>query len=243
MQKTDMAEGDIVERASKKAFENFWYYYKWHTIVGIFLVFCAVVIISQMAGRTTYDAHVMYTGSLFLDKETAQSMVDSIGEISKNADNAADADYTGDGELTVDLSTRVYISPELAEEYQEEDIYYNHVQNVATHSDFTNMLMIGEYVILLVDRSLYDQTVDAGAFLAWEETVGYTPDGAIDDYGIAISSLPLYEMNGFRQLPEDTVLCCRAKSYVNKFNKNVQNEELYKAELILFAQLITYQGN
>lgn len=242
MERERYPENDAVQSAPKKAFENFWYYYKWHTIVGLFLVFCAIVIVSQMVTRTPYDAHVMYTGPLYFDRETAQSVVDSIKEVSAGAENAIDADYTGDGELSVDLNTSVYVSPELALEYKEAGIYYDHVQNVSTQSDFANMLMIGEYVILLIDRSLYDETVGVGAFLTWEETLGYTPEGAIDGYGIEISSLPIYEMNGFRQLPEDTVLCCRARSYVNKFNSKVQNEGIYKAELALFAQLVEYKG-
>ena len=239
--KEDRYQGsDAAQSAWKKSFENFWYYYKWHTIVGIFIAFCLIVIFGQMAGKTPYDAHVMYTGPLYFDRETAQSVVDSIAEVSEGSKNASAADYTGDGALSVNLNASVYISPALAEEYKEAGIHYDHLQNVSTQSDFANMLMIGEYVILLIDRSLYDETVGVGAFLTWEDAIGYTPEGAIDDYGIEISSLPISEMNGFRQLPEDTVLCCRAKSYINKFNDKVQNAEMYRSQLALFKQLVEY---
>lgn len=226
----------------KKEIENFWYHYKWHTLIIVFFAVFLVIAIAQMTGRTAYDAHVLYTGPAYLDKETVTDIVSSITKASEEAAPANDnpADYSEDGVLTLDFNKLVYVPTELAETYQDNDIYFNGLSNTGTRGEFDNLIMIGEYVILFIDQSLYDETVGTGAFLTWEEALGYTPDGAYDSCGIMLSALPISSENGLRQLPDNTILCCRGKSYVNNFNKKVQNEALYNAQLALFRQIVEY---
>ena len=45
-----------------KKFENFWYYYKWHTIIGIALVAVVVVLIVQLFTKPSYDVNIVYAG-------------------------------------------------------------------------------------------------------------------------------------------------------------------------------------
>lgn len=228
------------------AFENYWYHYKWPTLAGIFVVIFLIIAFAQMAGRKGYDVHVLYTGPLFLDKEVC---LDAAAAISDAADAAMPlaggnnpADYNGDGVITVDFNKYVYVPTELAQQYRDSNIYFNGLDNANARGDFDNALVIGEYVILLLDRSLYEETVGVGAYCTWEETVGSAPEKALDDCGILLSDLPIGQCNGFRQLPDDTVLCCRKTSYINALNKKVQNAEMYQAEVALFCQMVEYQG-
>lgn len=243
---SDAAENRIPAKeksAAESAFENFWYHYKWHTIAAIVAAAFLIIAFSQMAGRKEYDAHVLYTGPKYLDKEICLDIIASMTEAAEAAQPLKDSpvDYNGDGALTVDFNKFIYVSPALAEQYKEQDIYFNGLENANSRGDFDNMLVIGEYVILLVDRSLYEETAEAGVYCTWEETVGKKPEKALDDCGILLSDLDIGHTNGFRQLPEDTVLCCRKKSYVNALNKKVQNEDMYRAEVALFCQLVEYR--
>lgn len=235
----------LQSESPKKAIENFWYHYKWLTVFAVFVVVFLIICISQMTGRSTIDAHLLYTGPKLLDRETCESIVASVMEASEvmggSGEGGNPADYDGDGSLTVDLGKYVYVPESLAMQYKENDLYFNGVDNLSARGDFSNAVMIGEYVIMFLDRSLYEETVGTGAFLEWKDSLGYTPEYAIDAYGIPLADLAIGNMNGFRELPDDTILCCRGKSYVNRINKRVQNEKMYQAELELFRQLVTYQ--
>lgn len=228
--------------APKQAIENFWYHYKWPTIIIAFFAAFLIIAAAQMASKEEYDAHILYAGPTYLDGETVQDILDTITEASEAATPVNDnpADYSGDGVLSLDFNKIVYVPEALAEEYVDSDIYFNGSTNRNARGEFDNLIMIGEYVILMIDKSLYDTTVGTGAFLTWEESLGYTPDGAYDACGILLSDLPIGDENGLRQLPDDTVLCFRGKSIVNQFNKKVQNEEMYAAQLELFRQIVTY---
>ena len=52
---------------SKKA-ENFWYHYKWHTIVAIFVLIVTIICTVQMCSRTDYDVYVLYAGGKSFNK-------------------------------------------------------------------------------------------------------------------------------------------------------------------------------
>jgi hypothetical protein len=151
------------------------------------------------------------------------------------------ADHSGDGVLTFDFNKIVYVPTLTAEEYKENDIYFNGAENLSARGQFDNLIMIGEYVILLLDKSLYDETVGTGAFCKLSDVLDTVPENAYDECGILLADLPICVENGFRQLPDDTVLCCRTKSYVNNFNKKVQEEALYDAQVALFRQIVSYQ--
>ncbi|MCQ2431492.1 MAG: hypothetical protein MJ175_02685 [Clostridia bacterium] len=245
-----MASGPRVDGKEKdaadRAFENYWYHYKWHTIAGAAIVIFLIICIAQLAGRSTWDAHILYTGPMLLDRESCEAITESAQKASEAVNGGSTgnpADYSGDGLITLDFNHYVYVPTSLAQEYKDNDIYFNGQDNLNERGNFTNAIMIGEYVILMIDRSLYEETVDSGAFLKWEDSLGYVPENAIDDYGILLADLPISVMNGFRNLPEDTVLCCRGRSYVNQINKKVQNEEQYQAQVALFRQLVTYERN
>ncbi len=230
------------EAAPTKALENFWYHYKWHTIIIAFFAVFLLISIAQMSSKDTYDAHILYTGPTYLDGETIGDILETVKEASAAAGGTAEnpADASGDGVLSCDFNKIVYVPTELAVEYQENGLYFNGLNNQQARGEFDNLIMIGEYVILLIEKSLYDSTVGADAFVPLEEALGYVPEGAYDRCGILLSALPIGAENGFRQLPDDTVLCCRAKSYVNNFNKGVQDEALYAAQRELFRQIVEY---
>lgn len=57
----------------KKKWENYWYYYKWHTIAGVFVLLLAVVFIHDIATKEQYDTTVMFAHSEYVeDAEIAQ---------------------------------------------------------------------------------------------------------------------------------------------------------------------------
>ena len=46
-----------------KKVENFFYHYKWHTIVALFLIVTITICSVQMCSKDSYDVYVMYAGN------------------------------------------------------------------------------------------------------------------------------------------------------------------------------------
>ena len=49
---------------TREWWENFWYYYKWHTIIGAILLFTAVIFVVDMFGEPKSDFTMMYAGNM-----------------------------------------------------------------------------------------------------------------------------------------------------------------------------------
>ena len=46
----------------KKWLENYWYHYKWHTLISGAAIILVAVLIVQLAAKVNYDALFMYVG-------------------------------------------------------------------------------------------------------------------------------------------------------------------------------------
>ena len=222
---------------------DFWFYHKWKILIGIAVLVFLIVCLAQLAERKTYDAYLMYVGPVYLDKETVKDLLGSVetASDSQKEESGNPADSNRDGTVTLDLNALVYLSEEQIAERRNAGSYVDLQENQSAKTHFSQMLTIGEYAILLLDRSLYDETVNSGAFSPWEDTTGVPPENALDSYGILLSELDIGSENGFRQLPDNTVLCFRKRSYFSSVNSHVQKEEIYEAERALFCQLIRYR--
>ena len=58
-----------IKLPTSKKLENFWYYYKWHTIAVLFVILVIGVCTFQTCNKTSYDLHVVYAG----DKDVKMS--------------------------------------------------------------------------------------------------------------------------------------------------------------------------
>ncbi|HHW45813.1 MAG TPA: hypothetical protein GXX17_02750 [Clostridiales bacterium] len=79
----------------KKRWENYWYYYKVHTIVFGFVILVMAIMISQCAKKVEPDCKVV----LFTHKNVPSEVVAAMEqELEKFA-----GDYNGDGKITVEV--------------------------------------------------------------------------------------------------------------------------------------------
>lgn len=82
---------------TKKWFENYWYHYKWHTIIGGFLLIMVVMFISDMLSREKFDCSVILaTQSVVSIEQEARitELLQGYGE-----------DLDGDGVVNIGLSS------------------------------------------------------------------------------------------------------------------------------------------
>lgn len=101
--------GEVPPKFTKKWWEYFWDYYKWHVIITAAAVLIASVTIVQCATRPKYDMNVVYAGHMNYSEEEINKLKNIISERISDIDK--------NGEKSVLLSTLVFADSAGSEEY------------------------------------------------------------------------------------------------------------------------------
>ncbi|MBR6681499.1 MAG: hypothetical protein IKL40_00770, partial [Clostridia bacterium] len=76
--------------------DNYWYHYKWHTILISFAAVFLIVCVTQFATKEKVDAYVMYAGEKSFSVSELYSMEDAFEMVA--------TDYNDDGKKTVKMT-------------------------------------------------------------------------------------------------------------------------------------------
>ena len=93
---------------TRKKVDNFWYYYKFHVLIGAFLLFMVIVFIKDMLGKVDYDYNIAFVTDYMIADEDSQALQ---GYFEANAE-----DLNGDGEVHVQIQNYV-LPPEKLEDF------------------------------------------------------------------------------------------------------------------------------
>ena len=156
--------------------ENYWYHYKWQTIIVAGFVVIIAVLIVQFAHRDSYDAEVIYAGN-------ANLTPNQVTEIQSAFSLCLTGDRDGDGKKSVQLysfylPTAAQIK-ELESQAVEEDILYvpNNAQISETRAAFTNQIYVGEALVCLLDPEWYALVLENNGFVPLGEIFGRQAEG------------------------------------------------------------------
>ena len=191
---------------SKKA-ENFWYHYKWHTIVAIFIVIVVTVCTMQMCSRTDYDVHVLYAGGKSFGK-TADSneyatINDALRIVSEDFDGMESL-IANDKEAFVNAMTGskeyylCFLSPEIFAMY-----------DIMLESGGTPLIALNEY-------AKADQLTESGR-------------------GIKLAETDFYKLPGISNLPDDTIICIRTLSAAFGDRENYEKSLLLLKNIVAYS--------
>ena len=148
-QKAEAAEPEKL--TGKKWWENYWFYYKKHTIIGAIVLVLLAFILHDSLTREKFDVTVVYATS----EATIAEQEEVIAEILKQYA----ADYNGDGKVTVEVDVEsLPLNDELGSELF-----------TAMQTRFAGEMAVGEKSIYIMDKTLYDYYDVAGAFEDLEE--------------------------------------------------------------------------
>ena len=245
-EKTQAGEVKLTSPFFKKL-ENFWYHYKWHSIIALFLAAVILICSLQMCAKDDYDFEIMYAGPYNLNSK--QTILDiesgfaSLGE-----------DRTGDGKVTVNLVS-YWVDERLvpdSEEYKEinpTDVNYMLNQSLNNEQLYVDEIQAGNVVICLVSPYLFHMVDDEAGFMrvtdifpdiaAYEEDVFvYDEDGKINRFGVVLSKTAFGQLAGLRSLPDDTILCVRKASPVNAFFGADRAKEIHEYAVDVFRKAI-----
>lgn len=191
-----------------KWLDNFWYHYKWHTLIAIFLIVVAAVGITQMTSRGTADVGVIYAGPRLLSLAEQRAVQSAVRQVME--------DYNQDGKSVVEFVSLMLMSDEQIQAAYEkaaesgEDYFVNAQFMRDELKKFDNLIMAGDSLLCFLDPFLYKRVLDSGGFMPLTEIFDELPEGAIDECGILLSDTKFGQyFAGVNTLPADTVLCIR----------------------------------
>ncbi len=227
-------DGIVLKGKTSKWLDNFWYHYKWVTVGVAFFLVVLIVCTVQMCTKEKYDLNIVYAGEQYLTAEEA-------AQIEQALEGICPTDFDGDGEKNIMLN-RYYVlneeqikAIEATTDEQGRTEYVDRSYIVSQKDTYESYIQTGDASILLIDRTLYESLRANNRLKPLESALGYTPEGAIDEYGVLLGSTAFYREYGVVQkLPEDTVVCILTPYVIGKNS----SEKQFAYEKQMFAALV-----
>jgi len=237
-----MSETEIKKKSAFRLFiENYWYHYKWHTIITLFVVAVLAVGIFQMVAKDDTDIGVIYAGPQILSDR-------DLTEMEKAFNDIVHSDFTDDGKIVSNILNVVIMSDEQIEDAKEQAalessvLFYSEQYRKEAKEQLNIQMMSGDSVICLFDRYAFDH-VGKEAFLTLESVLGYKPDYAQDEYTVFLKDTEFakhYKI--FELLPPDTLLCIRKKTVISSFNGKKNEEQRHEYHKTVFKSLFEFDA-
>ena len=225
-----------------KWLDNFWYHYKWVTLVTAFFTVTLLIIIIQMITKTNPDRNILYGGPAVLTANQTKEI--------ENAFNALlPEDFNGDGEKitslqAITLMTKEQIAKAEAEAAENSSVFVYNPQSLENNkTSFSTQLFSGEYVICLIDPEQYKNAYKAGGFAPLSELFGENniPEYAYDDCALLLSETNFSKFfTAMSVFPDDTLICVRKMSSVSAIKGKSKAEREYNNQLRLFYSIIAF---
>ena len=200
-------------RGFKERAANFWYHYKWHSIIALVLVFALVICLLQFCKKEEYDIHIMYAGPYVVQKTVPEGGEAEIETVLSSLKRVSE-DFNSDGKKTINFANYLYMSAAETESAGTNvDYAYLNSDKKALEGAFE----FSEYYLCLISPSVYEAykgTGEGGSlFINLDEFATYVPsDAYYAPNAIKLSSTGFYNLPGISSLPEDTLICIKMPS-------------------------------
>lgn len=246
MDKNDRLGSDVEMKSPLVSkLENYWYYYKWHTIVALFLIFAIVVCSFQMCSRVEIDGYILYAGGKTVSRTASGGDRAEYARVLDAMKKVVD-DFDNDDESNVSFSTLFQLSPdEITEiENRNDGTEVNYALLSEDTETLRDRMYIGEYYLCLMSPYVYECYREIDGISLFVTAADFAPiENELEyysDYAVKLSSTPFYKNNpAIRDVfPADTLVCLRIKSAVSSAFGGAENEEIYRRAEIIFSNIL-----
>ena len=229
-------EGEIrIKSPFIKKLDNFFYHYKWHSIIAAFLAIVLLVCCVQTCSKEKYDIEIMYAGPYDF-YHNVQTRLDI-----ESAFSDAAADAYGNANAKANL-----IFAWVDEEYESTNVPMFGQTSQNGRDIYTGEIQAGSILIYLLSPDLFYDTYYQNGFMPIDELIPDLPDdvyykndkGQINRCGILLSATSLGDDVGFSNLPKDTILCIRTVpySFLNRSRAKKQHNAAKKVFISLLSE-------
>ena len=246
MENKENFEGDIkIKSPFTQKLENYWYHYKWHTIVGICAVILLIVLLFQTCTRVSYDAYILYAGpykisnsSLNGNSSPYSNAITSFKKVCEDENNDKNVNAT---------LLNLYISnQEEAEKLYGSNVDINESAMLIQEDTerLGQMLLYGDYYVCFLSERLFLQYEKEFEGALFANVSGYLGDGDYElasERGVYLRSLDFYSLPEICNLPDDTVVCLRQNSDVSSFLNKAQSEKSFKIGEKIFVNILNFK--
>ena len=222
-----------------KWLDNFWYHYKWHVIIVVFVAVFLIVAIGQMANKEKVDAYIMYAGPTAFLAGEIDDLQDTFEEIMP--------DLNGDGkkivqlvDITVLTDAQIEANKKKAEaegvEYKPDMDYIAQMRQ-----KFKLQLAAGDAYLLLLDPQMYAEDYEIGMYKTLEE-LGIVSEHAYDDSSIVFKNTDYgkyYKI--FDKFPDDTLMCFRTLNVTGKA-RGEKEQKKFDDQLVLMKKIVEFKS-
>jgi hypothetical protein len=225
----------------KEKLENFWYHYKWHTIIGAVVVVIVIIVLSQLLTKPEYDAHILYAGDTRVLNTSADGDLPHYQRLLSSLKRVV-GDENGDGSIDPNLQVLYALTEDQLAGISSDKTA--EISLALTDSEtLESALVVGEYYVCFLSEELffqYDAIYDGSIFAP---LAGYATSSEIDyeyasERGIYLRSLPYANTI---DLPGDTVVCLRAlNGYAQSINGK-SNERAFAAGERIIKNILNYK--
>lgn len=241
----DNTPAAVMTRADRV--RNFWYHFKWPTIVAIFFVVVLLVCIGQACGRETYDAYVLYAGPWLTCEDATQA------NAVEEALRAVMHDYNGDGRRALSYRPIFYMTDEqltalrdryIAEGREDEMPYIATNLLLDNRELYRNEIAAGEAAVCFLDREQYIILREEGWLLPLTPySDSPLPEGDLGETGVYLHDTAFGQyFDAFDAMPQDTVLCLRRTGVLNQCGRIGESERLRAAHEELIRDILAFRA-
>lgn len=230
---------ELIKKAIKWI-DNFWYHYKWTTIIVVFFAVVTLVFVGQTVTSEPDDGSILYVGPCIL---TANQRLD----IESAFVAVMDHDYDENGKKSALLYDLPAFTDEQADEARKKaeaeggSIVLNEYLVSRVQNKISYEIMGGENYICMLDPYWYDLLLENGAILRLEDVLGETPELSADGFGVRLKDLDFGSyFSAFSYLPDDTVLCMRVVSVANTAIGNSGEGSKYEISKEIFRDIFDF---
>ena len=211
-----------------KWLDNYWYHYKWHTIIVSFFLIIGTISMVQLFTKETYDAYVMYVGEAPIPDTQYYDIMHSLKEVSD--------DYDGDKEHNINFAKTAFITdPE------------NDMASTVNASamQYLSNLVVQPYYIYLMDETVYKLYKDSGVFVPISEIVKDVPEEWYYDNTAIYFDKTDYANSfpGVDNLGENTLLVLKIMPYSSNKGVTARERQSYENHIDMLKNILSYRKN
>ncbi len=228
----------------KENAENFWYHYKWHTLIALFLIFTLLICTLQMCSRPKYDVHVLYAGGHYVDRKSQNGDIPPYNVLHSSL-SLFTSDFDGSGSVSLALDVKYVLSDsEIAKleatlEPGEELPYAALMSNAES---LASLMSYSEYYLCLFSPAVYEQYKTIGDLSRFAPLESYVHEDVsveyYSEYAIKLATLDAYSLPGLCDLPDDTLVCLRRTGEVFDSGRSA---EAFRRSSQTLAEILSYK--
>ncbi len=206
-------KAELQKNKAYRFLDNFWYHYKWHTIITLFFVAVLLICLGQCSSKDATDMTIAYAGGKTLSGDEILGIREVL--------SATSPDKGKQGEkMQCALSTyAIYTDEELRVLFTDEDGNFSlegyeraRLGSNQNAQNLQNYMMAGDSALWFVSEHVYSTMMGNKEWLVplSEMDVEIPAEIVYDEYAVRLSETAFYKYyDGMKVLPEDTLVLVR----------------------------------